>query len=97
MERLQEHEIAEIGDYSESLMAQGHFNTLCAQFKQSAFDSMMATEPHENKRREAIYNEVWALQRFLGLMSQYVTERDQIRSRGDEAVAQQSTADENHP
>jgi hypothetical protein len=94
---MQQHEIIGLGDYAENLMRQGHFNTLCDLFKKSAYDSMMATSPHEQKKRDGIYNEVWGLQSFLGLMQSFVQQRDNIIQSADDAEQSQSTADENHP
>lgn len=75
---MNEQQIVALGQYCETLMRDDTFNFLCELYGQNAFKAMMATAPHEVKKREGVYAEVWGLQNFLAMMVGFVEQRKRI-------------------
>lgn len=80
---MTEEQIVVLGDYCESLMRDDNFNQLCAIFRDQAFTAMMATKSADTLERESIYSEVSGLQKFLGLLGNFVRHGALIKSATD--------------
>ena len=79
-----EDEVVAMGDYCEQLMRDDAFNSLCQEFSLQNALYILRTEPHETKKRESIYAANRAYSDFIGLMSEYVSRRDEIIKRNDQ-------------
>lgn len=82
-------QIVALGTYCEALMRDDAFNMLCEMHKQQLVQGMLSTQPHEAKRREGIYAEVWGLHNFLALMKGFVDARDAILTEAAEQTEEQ--------
>jgi hypothetical protein len=49
-------EIVALGSFCETLMCHSAWAIVAEQFEQHCFQQIMTTEPHEQKKREGIYN-----------------------------------------
>jgi len=75
---MTEQQIVALGYYCETLMRDDAFNFLCELYRDNGFKAMMATAPHEVKKREGIYAEVWSLQNFVAMMAGFVEQKNSI-------------------
>lgn len=82
--------VVQMGNYCEALLKHDCFNALYDEFRMERVGLMLGSEPHETKKREAIYAEMNALGQFLTLMKTYVDQRNKII----EATETASIADE---
>lgn len=82
-------QIVALGTYCEALMRDDTFNMLCELRKQTLVQGMIGTQPHEAKRREGIYAEVWGLLNFLAMMKGFVDARDAILAEANEQLEEQ--------
>jgi hypothetical protein len=77
-------EIITLGIYCEGLMRDEQFNLLCEMARKNLYNEFLASAPHETKKREGIYHDVWGLQSFLGLLHTHVQARDRILQASEE-------------
>jgi hypothetical protein len=59
-----------LGELCEGLLRSQEFETIVAQYKLSIAADMIATQPHETKKREGLYHTLWGitgLQEFMQL------------------------------
>lgn len=89
---MNEETILELGNYCESLMCSNAFQFLCDTTAKQHYDAFLASEPHETKKREGIYSQVWGLQSFLGLMQTFVAQRDALIAKREEELARAEAA-----
>lgn len=79
-----EDEVVALGDYCETLMRDGSFNSLCEEFQLQNAQFLLRTEPHEQKKRESIYAANRGYAEFIGLMGAYISARDEILKRNEQ-------------
>jgi hypothetical protein len=70
--------ITELGTFCEWLKGQSLFQSLTAVFEHQIVDAILATEPHEAKKRESLYATHAGLRDLLGLMDQFIAEKDKL-------------------
>lgn len=66
------------GDAAMSVMTNDMFNVVIKELHQSNVDTFMNSTPEDSKEREVAYYRNIALQDILGLLTSWVTMRDQI-------------------
>lgn len=79
-----EHEICELGEYAEQLLRQEYFNAFCEEFEQKSVEYMLQTQPHETKKREAIYASLQGKRQLIELMLAYVAAREEIIKKSEQ-------------
>lgn len=84
---MNEQQIVALGHYCENLMRDDAFNFLCGLYREKAFEAMIATAPHETKKREGVYSDMWGLQNFLSMMVGFVQQKKAL-------LADENTNDE---
>lgn len=72
-------DIMRLGDFCETLLTSPDFQFICAYHEQQAVGELLGTEPHETKRREAVYARILAHREFLLQLKSLVEQRDAAR------------------
>lgn len=81
--QLTEDQIVALGDFCETLREAPDFQEIVSQFEQQIVGHMLATEPHELKKREGYYASLMGVREFLGHIAAIKNQRDQIITRNN--------------
>lgn len=68
--------IVSVGNFCETLLLNPTFQFLSGWFEQSSVAELLATQPHETKSRESIYNKITAHREFLSLLKEMVDKKN---------------------
>jgi hypothetical protein len=84
MQDLQEHEIVGLGEFVESFLRAGDFNTIYTRFIDSAMSRLLSTQPHEQKARETEYLKITAVREFVEHMVSFAEAGAKIKAKSAE-------------
>lgn len=69
-----------LGSFSKDLLGSEAFQALQQLFSQQCAADMIATQPHESKKREQIYASHLGFEQFIDLMKKFAKAYDQIEN-----------------
>lgn len=75
--------ILNVGSYCEQVLQNPTFQFLSARFEQQFADEWAASEPHENKKRDAAYFSIKAHREFLTYMATFVKAKNEALAKQD--------------
>lgn len=77
---MNDNEILVTGELCEALLASNHFSIILAQYELTIAADLLATAPHEARKREGLYATLWGARGLLSYMKLNAEAASKIKS-----------------